>query len=107
MSKRDIESVLDQINVALNDGGTALTPNIQEVTQVLKRLNEVFLDKAVPKTIAAKEFNMEKATLAFGLQYGNWGREYLWKIEDILSVRDLPTSSLGTVPRNFESCSCH
>ena len=112
MSKRrpisqDIELIFDQINVALNEQGTTLTPDIQEVTQILKRLKENILNKVAPKTIAAKEFNIEKATLTFGLQYRDLGNEYLWKIQDDVPVPNSATSSRGKVPRNSESCCYH
>ncbi len=113
MSKRrrpgsqDVEFLFDQINVALNEEGTSLTPNFQELSQVLKRLKEKILDKVASKTIAAKEFNIKKATLAFGLQYRDLGNEYLWKIEDNVPVPNSATPSLGKVPRNFESCCYH
>ncbi len=104
---QDVEFLFDQINVALNEEGTSLTPNFQELSQVLKRLKEKILDKVASKTIAAKEFNIKKATLAFGLQYRDLGNEYLWKIEDNVPLPNSATPSLGKVPRNFESCCYH
>ena len=107
LGSQDVEFLFDQINVALNEEGIALTPNPQELSQVLKRLKEKVLDKVASKTIAAKEFNIKKATLAFGLQYRDLGNEYLWKIEDNVPLPNSATPSLGKVPRNFESCCYH
>lgn len=104
MSKRkreQMELVFDKITVKANTEGTALTSDVPAFTRTLKKLKQDILDEEAPKTIAAGDFTIEMAVVTFGLQFGDYGREYLWEIEDIPDIQNSPTSSLGKVPRNL------
>src|SRR6266545_8287224 len=104
MSKRKCEQMelfFDKINVKANAEGTALTSDVPAFTWTLKKLKQKILDEEAPKTIATGDFDITMAIVTFGLQFIDYGPEYLWKIEDIPDIQDLPMSSLGKVPRNM------